>query len=75
MNQYVLTILKKKKLFDEITFFADDPIEALKRMNDTFEAYDGEYNIFLSLYVENGKNEEIARLTTYTKIGNRRKRR
>ena len=72
MDQYVLTILKKKKLFDGITFFADDPIEALKRMYDTFEAYDGKYNIFLYLYVENGENEEIARLTTYTK---RRKRR
>ena len=67
MNQYVLTILKKKKLFDEITFFADGPIEALKRMYDTFEAYDGKCNIFLYLYVENGKNEEIASLTTYTK--------
>ena len=67
MDQYILTILKKKKLFDGITFFADDPIEALKRMYDTFEAYDGKYDIFLYLYVENGKNEEIARLTTYTK--------
>ena len=67
MNQYIITILKDDDLFDEITFFADDPIEALKRMYDTFEAYDGEYNIFLYLYVENGKNEEIARLTTYTK--------
>ena len=72
MDQYIITILKNKDLFDEITFFADDPIEALKRMYDTFEAYDGKYNIFLYLYVENGENEEIARLTTYTK---RRKRR
>lgn len=72
MNQYVLTILKKKKLFDGITFFANDPIEALKRMYDTFEAYDGKYDIFLYLYVENSENEEIARLTNRNK---RRKRR
>ena len=70
MEQYIITILKNEDLFDEITFFADDPIEALERMYDTFEAYEGEYNIFLYLYVENGENsenEEIARLTTYTK--------
>ena len=67
MVQYIITILKNEDLFDEITFFADDPIEALKRMCDTFEAYDGEYNVFLYLYVENSENEEIARLTTYTK--------
>ena len=67
MDQYIITILKNKDLLDEITFFADNPIEALKRMYDTFETYDGEYDIFLYLYVENGKNEEIARLTTYTK--------
>lgn len=66
MEQYIITILKNKDLVDEITFFADDPIEALKRMYDTSEAYDSKYNIFLYLYVENGKNEEIARLTTYT---------
>ena len=66
MDQYIITILKDDDLFDEITLFTDDPIEALKRMYDIFEAYDGEYNIFLYLYVENGENEEIARLTTYT---------
>ena len=67
LDQYIITILKNEDLFDEITLFTDDPIDAFKRMYDTFEAYDGEYNIFLSLYVENGENEEIARLTTYTK--------
>ena len=75
LDQYIITILKNEDLFDEITLFTDDPIDAFKRMFDTYLEYNltlkGNYTIILSLYVENGKNEEIARLTTYTK---RRKR-
>ena len=71
MDEYVLTILKDKNLLDEITFFTDDPIDAIKRMNDTYLTYTltckGKYTIILSLYVENGKNKELARLTTRTK--------
>ena len=71
MDKYVLTILKNKNLLDEITFFTDDPIDAFKRMNDTYLEYNlthkGTYTIILSLYVENGKNEELARLTKRTK--------
>ena len=68
MDQYVLTILKKKKLFDEITFFADDPIDAFKRMFDTYLEYNlthkgtYTYTIILSLYVENGKNKVLSKL-------------
>ena len=73
MEQYVLTIFKNKNLLDEITFFTDDPIDALKRMNDTYLEYNlthkgtYAYTIILSLYVENGKNEELARLTKRNK--------
>ena len=78
MDKYVLTILKDKNLLDEITFFTDDPIDAFKRMNDTYLEYNlthkgtYTYTIILSLYVENGKNEELARLTKRTKRMKRR---
>ena len=77
LDQYIITILKNEDLFDEITLFTDDPIDAFKRMFDTYLEYnlthkgDYTYTIILSLYVENGKNEELARLTKRTK---RRKR-
>ena len=73
MDQYIITILKNKDLFDEITLFTDDPIDAFKRMFDTYLEYNltrkGTYTIILSLYVENGKNKVL------TKLKNRPKRR
>ena len=39
MDEYILTILKNKNLLDEITFFTDDPIDAFKRMFDTYLEY------------------------------------
>ena len=75
MDQYIITILKNKDLFDEITLFTDDPIDAFKRMFDEYLRYNliykGNYEIILSLYVENGKNEVLSKLTNRTK---RRKR-
>ena len=75
MDQYIITILKNKDLFDEITLFTDDPIDAFKRMFDTYLEYNltlkGNYTIILSLYVENGENKVLSKLTNRTK---RRKR-
>ena len=73
MDQYIITILKNEDLFDEITLFTDDPIDAFKRMFDTYLEYNlthkgtYTYTIILSLYVENGKNVELSRLTKRTK--------
>ena len=39
MDQYIITILKNEDLFDEITLFTDDPIDAFKRMFDTYLEY------------------------------------
>ena len=75
MDQYIITILKNKDLFDEITLFTDDPIDAFKRMFDEYLRYNltykGKYTIILSLYVENGENKVLSKLTNRTK---RRKR-
>ena len=66
MDKYILTILKNKNLLDEITFFTDDPIDAFKRMFDTYLEYNlthkGTYTIILSLYVENGENKVLSKL-------------
>ena len=73
LDQYIITILKNEDLFDEITLFTDDPIDAFKRMFDTYLEYNlthkgtYTYTIILSLYVENGKNVELSRLTKRTK--------
>ena len=76
LEQYIITILKNEDLFDEITLFTDDPIDAFKRMFDTYLEYNltlkGNYTIILSLYVENGKNKVLSKLTNRNK---RRKRR
>ena len=76
MDQYIITILKNKDLFDEITLFTDDPIDAFKRMFDEYLRYNlthkGKYTIILSLYVENGENKVLSKLTNRTK---RRKKR
>ena len=76
LDQYIITILKNKDLFDGITLFTDNPIDAFKRMFDTYLEYNltlkGNYTIILSLYVENGKNKVLAKLTNRIK---RRKRR
>ena len=76
MDQYIITILKDDDLFDEITLFTDDPIDAFKRMFDEYLRYNltckGTYTIILSLYVENGENKVLSKLTNRTK---RRKRR
>ena len=76
MDQYIITILKNEDLFDEITLFTDDPIDAFKRMFDTYLEYNltlkGNYTIILSLYVENGKNKVLSKLTNRNK---RRKKR
>ena len=75
LDQYIITILKNEDLFDEITLFTDDPIDAFKRMFDTYLEYNltlkGNYTIILSLYVENGKNKVLSKLTNRNK---RRKR-
>ena len=71
LNQYIITILKNEDLFDEITLFTDDPIDAFKRMFDTYLEYNltlkGNYTIILSLYVENGKNKVLSKLTNRNK--------
>ena len=71
MDQYIITILKDKDLFDEITLFTDDPIDAFKRMFDIYLEYNltykGKYTIILSLYVENGENKVISKLSKSTK--------
>ena len=76
LDQYIITILKNEDLFDEITLFTDDPIDAFKRMFDTYLEYNltlkGNYTIILSLYVENGKNKVLSKLTNRN---NRRKKR
>ena len=76
LDQYIITILKNEDLLDEITLFTDDPIDAFKRMFDTYLEYNltlkGNYTIILSLYVENGKNKVLSKLTNRNK---RRKRR
>ena len=76
LDQYIITILRNEDLFDEITLFTDDPIDAFKRMFDTYLEYNltlkGNYTIILSLYVENGKNKVLSKLTNRNK---RRKRR
>ena len=76
LEQYIITILKNKDLFDGITLFTDDPIDAFKRMFDTYLEYNltlkGNYTIILSLYVENGENKVLSKLTNRNK---RRKRR
>ena len=76
LDQYIITILKNEDLFDGITLFTDDPIDAFKRMFDTYLEYNltlkGNYTIILSLYVENGKNKVLSKLTNRNK---RRKRR
>ena len=76
MDQYIITIKKNKDLFDEITLFTDDPIDAFKRMFDEYLRYNliysGNYDIILSLYVENGKNEVLSKLKNRTKWRKRR---
>ena len=76
MDQYIITILKNEDLFDGITLFTDDPIDAFKRMFDTYLEYNlthkGTYTIILSLYVENGENKVLSKLINRNK---RRKRR
>ena len=76
LDQYIITILKNEDLFDEITLFTDDPIDTFKRMFNTYLEYNltlkGNYTIILSLYVENGKNKVLSKLTNRNK---RRKRR
>ena len=71
LDQYIITILKNEDLFDGITLFTDDPIDAFKRMFDTYLEYNltlkGNYTIILSLYVENGKNKVLAKLTNRIK--------
>ena len=71
MDQYIITILKNEDLFDEITLFTDDPIDAFKRMFDAYLEYNltlkGNYTIILSLYVENGKNKVLSKLTNRNK--------
>ena len=71
LDQYIITILKNEDLFDEITLFTDDPIDAFKRMFDTYLEYNltlkGNYTIILSLYVENGKNKVLSKLTNRNK--------
>lgn len=70
MDKYILTILKNEYLFDEITLFTDDPIDAFKRMFDEYLRYNltykDNYAIILS-YVEDGKNKVISRLTNRNK--------
>ena len=76
LNQYIITILKNEDLFDEITLFTDDPIDAFKRMFDTYLEYNltlkGNYTIILSVYVENGKNKVLSKLTNRNKKRKRR---
>ena len=71
LDQYIITILKNEDLFDEITLFTDDPIDAFKRMFNTYLEYNlthkGTYTIILSLYVENGKNKVLSKLTNRNK--------
>ena len=71
LDQYIITILKNEDLFDEITLFTDDPIDAFKRMFDTYLEYNlthkGTYTIILSLYVENGGNKVLSKLTNRNK--------
>ena len=71
LAQYIITILKNEDLFDEITLFTDDPIDAFKRMFDTYLEYNlthkGTYTIILSLYVENGGNKVLSKLTNRNK--------
>lgn len=77
MNQYIITIFKNKKVFDEIIFFTDDPIEAFEKTYNTYLRYDltckGPYTIILSLYVENDKNEVLVKLSNRTKGGKKMK--
>ena len=71
MDQYIITIFKNEDLFDGITLFTDDPIDAFKRMFDVYLEYNLIYNdnyeVILSLYVENDKNKVLAKLTNRTK--------
>ena len=76
LDKYIITILKNEDLFDGITLFTDDPIDAFKRMFDTYLEYNltlkGNYTIILSLYVENGKNKVLSKLRNRNKRRRRR---
>ena len=70
MIQYIITILKNGKLYDEIIFKANNEYDALDYMSEAFDQYTCNgcnYTMHLSLYYGNGrKGKMIARLKLKT---------
>lgn len=70
MNQYVITILKNGKLYDEIIFKANNEYDALDYMSEAFNQYTCNgcnYIMHLALYYGNGrKGKVIAKLKLKT---------
>ena len=66
MENYVITILKNGKLYDEVIFKANNVYNALDYMSKTFNHYvcnDRSYTMHLAFYYGNGrKGKMIAKL-------------
>ena len=59
MKQYIITILKNGKTFDEIIFNANNEEEALEYMANFFTQYGRKYTMHLALYYGNGRKGTI----------------
>ena len=59
MKQYIITILKKGKIFDENIFKANNDEEALEYMLETFVQYRCKYTMRLSSHFGNGRKGKI----------------
>ena len=59
MKQYIITILKNGKTFDEIIFKANNDEEALEYIANIFTQYERKYTMHLALYYGNGRKGTI----------------
>ena len=66
MDQYIITILKNGKLYDEVIFKSNNVYNALDYMSKAFNRYvcnDRSYTMHLAFYYGNGrKGKMIAKL-------------
>ena len=67
MDQYIITILKNGKLYDEVIFKSNNVYNALDYMSKAFDRYvcnDRSYTMHLAFYYGNGrKGKMIAKLS------------
>ena len=62
MENYVITILKNGRLYDEVIFKANNEYDALDYMSETFNQYvrnGRNYTMHLALYYGNGRKGKM----------------